>query len=52
MESLLPLFLIVSGVYILSRIASAIEYQKAEKEWIRKETERIDRLNKLYGRDK
>ena len=51
MDVFWAVFLIFAGVYILSRMVSAIEYQKAEKEWIRKETERIDRLNKLYGRD-
>ncbi len=47
----MEIILIILGVYLLSRISNAIEYQKAKQEWIKEEMNRQDRLNKLYGRE-
>ena len=52
MTELLPGIIILVGVYIVARVLNHREHKKAQMAYIKREVDRRNKINALYGRDK
>ena len=52
MTDLLPGIIILVGIYIVARVLNYREHKKMRMAYIKREVDRHNRINTLYGRDK